>query len=419
MSDSFRPRIAALVLWCCFSLSGVVGLRGDDWPQWRGVDRTGVSKETGLLKQWPNGGPKRLWMFREAGLGYSGFAVVGGMLFTMGARDGIESLLALDADSGSLLWSADLGPQLRNQWGDGPRGTPAVDCDRVFALSGGGVLVCVDTSEGKILWKKTMQDLGGKQPGWGYAESVLVDGGRVLCTPGGSKGAIAALDKLTGDVLWQSKNYTEAAQYASIVPADCAGKHQYIQVGLGNVVGVAADSGEVLWQAKWTGKVAVIPTPIYADGMVYVTSGYSAGCQLLKIDTGGTSTSLYQNAVMKNHHGGVVLCGGNIYGYSDGAGWMCQEMKTGKVLWTERAKLGKGALTCADGMLYCQDEASGNLVLVEASPLRWEERGRFRLAPQSAQRSPQGKIWTHPVVSSGRLYLRDQEVVFCYDVRKR
>lgn len=415
------PLLRRLVIAGCFSLWFCAGgvASADDWPQWRGPDRSGVSRETGLLKQWPNGGPKRLWMFREAGVGYSGFAVVGGMLFTMGARDGIESLLALDAESGALLWSADLGPQLRNAWGDGPRGTPAVDCDRVFALSGAGNLACVDTSEGKILWSKSMQEFGGKQPNWGYAESVLLDGARVLCTPGGAKGAIVALDKLSGDILWQSKGFTDAAQYSSIIAANVSGKTQYVQVSLGNVVGVAAESGDVLWQAKWAGKVAVIPTPVYQDGMVYLTSGYAAGCELLKIDTGGTPTEVYRNVMMKNQHGGVVLCGGNIYGYSDGAGWMCQEFKTGKVLWTERAKLGKGSLTCAEGMLYCLDEASGNLVLAEASAQRWQEQGRFRLAPQSTQRSSQGKIWTHPVVSSGRLYLRDQEMVFCYDIRKR
>jgi outer membrane protein assembly factor BamB len=264
-----------------------------------------------------------------------------------------------------------------------------------------------------------MQQFGGKQPGWGYSESVLVDGSRVLCTPGGPQGSVVALDKLTGDLLWQTKEFTEAAQYSSILPVDCGGRKQFVQVTLGNVAGFSAEDGSTIWQAKWAGKVAVIPKPVYHEGHIYLTSGYAAGCALLKIDTGGTPTELYKNGVMKNQHGGVVLCGGNIYGHSDASGWICQEFKTGRQVWAEKSKLGKGSLTCADGMLYCLDEASGNVALVEASPSKWQEHGRFRIGPQSAQRSPQGKIWTHPVVAHGRLFLRDQEVLLCYDVRRK
>src|SRR5262249_28625467 len=187
-----------------------------DWPQWRGPDRMDLSKETGLLKDWPKEGPPRLWLFRDAGLGYSGPAIVQGKLFTMGTRNNREELIAVDVTEGKELWSARVGEVLVNDWGDGPRGTPTVDGDRVYALSGLGNLVCASATDGKVIWEKTMREFGGQRPGWGYTESVLVDGDRVVCTPGGSKGAIIALDKKTGTLLWQSKEFNDGAQYASI-----------------------------------------------------------------------------------------------------------------------------------------------------------------------------------------------------------
>jgi outer membrane protein assembly factor BamB len=184
-----------------------------------------------------------------------------------------------------------------------------------------------------------------------------------------------------------------------------------------HVVGVAALDGKVLWSADWPGSTAVIPTPIFHDGQVYVTSGYGAGCMSIKIGENNTVTGVYTNKVMKNHHGGVVLVDGYLYGYSDGVGWACQDFKTGQEVWAERKALGKGAVAYADGMLYCLAENNGTVALVEASPKGWKEHGRFKLDPQTTQRSPQGHIWTHPVVTGGRLYLRDQELLSCYDVK--
>ncbi|MEO6244650.1 MAG: PQQ-binding-like beta-propeller repeat protein, partial [Opitutaceae bacterium] len=196
---------------------------GLDWPQWRGPDRTDVSKETGLLKAWPEGGPKRVWLYENAGNGYSGPAIANGKLFTIGTRDGSEILLVLDAATGKELSITKLGPILDNNWGDGPRGTPCVDGDRVYVLSGPGNLACISLANGKVIWQVTMKSLGGGIPKWGYTESVLVDGPRVLCTPGGAKGTVAALDKLTGKVLWRSTGFTDEAHYSSVVPASING----------------------------------------------------------------------------------------------------------------------------------------------------------------------------------------------------
>ena len=404
---------SAIALWV--STSAVVAL---DWPQWRGPDRSDVSKEAGLLQEWPEGGPKQLWLFKDAGLGYSGVAVVGDKLFTMGGKDESEFLICVDVKSGKQLWSSKIGPVLKNRWGGGPRGTPTVDGANVYALSGEGVLVCAQNSDGKILWQHTMKEYGGKIPGWGYTESPLVDGDKVVCTPGGSRGSIVALDKISGKTIWQSTDFTDPAQYSSIITIEANGVRQYIQLTMTHVVGLSAKDGAVLWTTSWPGDTAVIPTPIFHEGYVYVTAGYGAGCKLVKIEPGNKVKEVYENKVMKNHHGGVVLVGEHLYGHSDGGGWVCQDFKTGKEVWSERRKLGKGAVSSAEGMLYCLGEDNGTVVLVEASPKGWTEHGRFKLDPQTTQRSSQGKIWTHPVVANGKLFLRDQELLFCFDIKK-
>jgi outer membrane protein assembly factor BamB len=387
-----------------------------DWPQWRGPDRSDVSKESGLLKEWPEGGPKRLWTYQNAGNGYSGPAIVNGKLLTTGTRDGSEVLIALDANTGQELWTAKVGDILKNGWGDGPRGTPSVDGDRVYALGGQGTLICAQIGDGKVAWQITMQELGGRIPGWGYTESVLVDGNQVVCTPGGEKGALAALDKTTGKLLWQSKEFTDLAQYSSIIAAEHNGARQYIQLTMQSLVGISAKDGKLLWKSPWPGRTAVIPTPIFQDGCVYVTSGYGVGCKLVKLGAGNAVSDVYENKVMKNHHGGVVLVDNHLYGHAD-PGWVCQNFKTGEEVWNHRG-FGKGALGYADGRLYCLEENTGTVALVEASPKGWKEHGRLKLDPQSRIRSSQGRIWTHPVISNGKLYLRDQDLIHCYDVKQ-
>jgi outer membrane protein assembly factor BamB len=387
-----------------------------DWPQWRGPDRTDVSKETGLLKSWPAEGPKRAWVFKNAGDGYSGPAIVAGKLFTMGTRDDQEILIALNVTDGSELWIAPIGAVRRDERGHGSRGTPTVDGDRVYGLSGRGDLVCAQVSDGKVLWRKTMSELGGKVPGWGFTESVLVDGDNVICTPGGPKGTIAALDKKTGDLRWQSTDFTDPSDHSSIIPIVHNGVRQYVQLTQKTLVAVAPKDGKVLWKAAFPGKVAVVPTPIYNDGCVYATAGYGVGCMLVKIGDNNEVTTVYQNNLMQNHHGGVVLVDGHLYGYSDSAGWLCQNFKTGEQVWSSK-KLGKGAVTYADGMLYCLDESKGTVALVETSPKEWIEKSRFILEPRTAIRTKDNRVWTHPVISNGKLFLRDQDLIYCYDIK--
>lgn len=406
--------VAVLLTLAAISTSAV-SAASHDWPQWRGPDRSDVSTETGLLKTWPAGGPRRVWLFEAAGSGYSGPAIVNGKFFTLGTRDGNEILLVLDATTGKELWTAKLGEVLDNDWGNGPRGTPAVDGDRVYALSGPGNLVCVSVTDGKILWQVTMASLGGKKPNWGYSESVLVDGPLVLCTPGGARGAIAALDKMTGKVRWQSKEFTDPAHYSSIVPARINNTAQFVQRTEKSIAGIAAQDGKLLWQTSFPGRTAVIPTPIVRGNEIYVTAGYGSGCKMVRIGPDNKVTTVYENKEMKNHHGGVVLVGDHVYGHGDPT-WVCQNFKTGEAIWNHRG-FGKGAVGSADGMLYCLEEGTGTVALVEASPKGWREHGRFKLDPQTRIRSSRGRIWTHPVISNGKLYLRDQDLIYCYDVK--
>ncbi len=391
-----------------------------NWPAWQGADRTNRSTETGLLGTWPADGPEQLWVYEDAGLGYSGPAIVGGKLYTLGVRDVEEMLICLDVATGEEVFSTAFGTLYTNNWGNGPRSTPSVDNGKVYAMGAKGNLACFDADDGKILWKVEMEDdFGGSVPGWGYTESPLIEGDLVICTPGGSQGTIVALDKESGKKVWQSKDFTDGAHYASPIAFDYGGVRQIAQLTEKHVVGVDAADGSVLWTADFDGRTAVIPTPIYHDGHVYVTAGYGVGCMLTKLPAAGKGESeqVYKNDVMVNHHGGVVLIDGYLYGHSDNGGWKCQDFMTGEEEWAE-GSFGKGAVTYADGMLYCLAERSGDVVLVEASKRGWDEKGKFTLEPQSDQRDKDGAVWTHPVIAGGKLFLRDQEFVHCYDVSK-
>jgi outer membrane protein assembly factor BamB len=373
--------------------------------------------EKGLLQDWPEGGPKKMWTVNDAGLGYSGVTVQAGSLYTMGAFDKKEMLLAYNSSSGEKLWEVHVGELLTNGWGDGPRMSPTISNGKIYALGARGNLLCVLAKNGKQVWKKSLvDDLGGKVPGWGYTESVLVDQGKVICTPGGKDGAIAALDADSGRTIWRTKSFTDGAQYSSPISIMHQGKKQYVQLVMKNIVGIDPGNGSVLWKSKWPGKVAVIPTPIFSNGHVYVTSGYGVGCKLVKLGD-NYPTNVYENKVMKNHHGGVIKVGEHLYGYSDGVGWACQDFKTGELIWNEKKALGKGAIAYADNRLYCQGEGDGRLILIDASPTGWKTHGEFTISPQTKKRNPKGRIWTHPVICDGKLYLRDQEYILCYDIK--
>jgi outer membrane protein assembly factor BamB len=316
------------------------------------------------------------------------------------------------------VWTAKLGRSGAPGWGgySGPRSTPATDGEIVIAIGQWGELVACDAKSGKELWRKHLEeDLGGKRPEWGFAESPLLHRDKVMVTPGGSKGAIAALNKKSGQLIWQSKEFNDPAHYSSLIVADLGGVEQYIQLTDQSVAGVAAKDGKLLWRAARKGATAVIPTPVTMDSLVYVTSGYSIGCNLFKVEQRGgkfSSDQVYANKVMINHHGGVIRVGEHVYGYSEGKGWTCQELKSGKDVWQEK-KLGKGSIAYADNRFYLRAEGGkGTVALIEATPDGYREKGRFD-PPERSQK----EAWPHPVIAGGKLYVRDQDVLLCYNIK--
>jgi outer membrane protein assembly factor BamB len=415
------------------------GLRADDWPQYRGPNRDDVSAEKGLLQQWPGKGPPLLWTYANAGIGYSGPAVVGGRYYTIGARAGAEYLIALDIDKvkdgvPAETWAARVGPLFDwpgNQWSAGPSSTPTVDGDAIFALGGNGDLICVASADGKERWRVNLpgeleaevNPIGGgpKKLGWGFTWAPLVDGDRLVCLPGGPKGTVAALDKRTGKVAWRSAGLTEQATYTSPMAAEIEGVRQYVVLTNQGLRGVAAADGRLLWRFDSRLGTEVVNSPIVRGALVFFTVGAGRGCGLVRVKRAEGDfvvEEIYSsNRNMSNHHGNVVLLDGHVYGASEGKGWVCQGFESGEVAWAERSKVPGGSVTCADGRFYCYGERDGAVALVEASSKACTVLGRFVIPQKSSLRKPKGGIWTPPVVSGGRLFLRDQELVFCYDVR--
>ncbi len=419
LKHSFLDQSFAGILFA--SILATTAIYADDWPQWRGPRRDGVSTETGLLKELPNSGPPLVWRVAGLGAGYSSVSVVGARLYTSGDQGDSNFVIALNTASGKQLWSTRIGKGGAPGWGgfQGPRSTPTVDADQVFVVGQWGELLCLNATSGQEIWRKDFStDFGAPRPEWGFAESPLVDDNKVIVTPGGPDGAIVALDKKSGAVIWRTKDFIDPAHYSSLVTAEIGGIKQYIQLTAEHVVGIDAKEGKLLWKANRKGATAVIPTPIVHDNLVYVTSGYTVGCNLFKITAQNdnfTAEEVYSNKLMQNHHGGVVRFGDYIYGHSDSKGWTCQEMATGKALWQEKSKVGKGSVVGADGQLFLRaEDGKGTVALIEASPEGYKEHGSFNPPDRSDKNS-----WAHPVIANGKLYLRDQDILLCYDVKAK
>lgn len=409
-----------------------------DWPQYRGPNRDDVSAETGLLLSWPTGGPPLLWTYREAGIGYSGPAIVGDRLYTIGGRGEMEHLIALDLTAvkdGTVAeaWATPIGKTFQwegNRWSAGPSSTPTVDGQFVYALGGNGDLICASAADGKEIWRKSLpmeleaqvNPIGGgpKNLGWGFTWAPLVDGEKLICVPGGPRGTLAALDKKTGSVLWRSAELKDQAAYTSPMLAEFGGIRQFVVLTNQGVAGIAAEDGRVLWTYPRRYSTEVVNSPIVSGEFVFVTVGAGQGCDLFRVKHDGgkfEAETVYSNKNLMNHHGNTVLLADHIFGFSEGKGWICLKLADGEIAWSEPRKLPAGAITYAGGRFYCYSENDGTAVLIEPDTTTWKETGRFKIPEQSAQRKPNGRIWTPPVVANGRLYLRDQELLFCYDVK--
>lgn len=423
-------RLLAGMFLACTASAWAADPGAGEWPQWRGPDRTGVSTETGLLDKWPSDGPKQLWKVGGLGDGYSTPSVSAGKLYLLGTKGNDEYMICLEAKDGAKVWDLKIGSKTGGY--AAPKSTPTIDAGFAYAVSSDGNLVCVSIAKGELKWKKSYKsDFSGQQGNWAYTESPLIDGDWVLGTPGGESATIVALKKATGEVVWKTevkglqakagggkkggppKSYATAG-YSSIIVATIEGVKQYVQFIGGGVVGVDAKNGKLLWHYDDPANgTANISTPIVRDNYVFAASAYGNGgglAKLTKSADGFKADQQYFIKQMQNHHGGMVLVKDHVYG-TNGGSLLCVEFKTGKIVWDDRS-VGKGSVTFADGHLYVRGE-NGKMALVEANPAKYTEKGQFTQPDRSKQAA-----WPHPVVVGGKLYLRDWDNLFCYDVKK-
>lgn len=385
---------------CCFAA---------DWPQWRGPNRDGISSETGLLASWPSGGPPAVWQANGLGEGYSSLAIAGGRIFTQGQRGRQEFVLAYDVKTGKKIWETAVSRDFRNDRGDGPRGTPTLDGDRLYVMTGDGVVASLENATGKIVWSQNVaQKYGGEIPNWGFSESPLIDGARLIVMPGGRGASIVSLNKTDGSLQWKAGS--DRAGYSSAIVANVGGVRQVIALSASAAIGVEESNGELLWRyARVSNNTANIATPIYHDGEAFLSSAYGTGCALLKLGP-RTMSEVYFSGDMKNHYSTSVLVGDYLYGYNDSI-LTAMNFATGKVAWRNRS-VGKGSVIYADKRLYLLGE-DGVAGIAEATPDSYKEISRFSIAKGGLP------AWSPPVIADGKLYLRDQDHLFCYDIKSK
>ena len=422
MAYRFTPVMLLSALVCSPTLC-----EAGSWPTFRGPGRTAIAPDTGLLQSWPEAGPKLLWSAKGAGRGYSSLAIVDGRIYTMGdapstAEDDSEYLLCFDLQSGEQIWKTKTGPAWNNGQPDwqSSRCTPTIDGNRIYAITPHGKLISLDT-DGNELWRKDLKkDFGGKKAdGWGYSESVLIDGDKLVCTPGGVKNTLVALNKQDGELIWSAvRPEDRGAGHASIVIAEVGGRRVYVQTTGSGALGVDAETGAVLWSYTIEKTTAVIPTPIVRDDLVFFTAGYKRGGALLRQVPKGDGIDAEEiyplNTKLSNKHGGIVLIGDHLYGDSDAQGIpFCADLMTGKEVWKSRGSgRGSASMVAADGYLYIRF-SNGIVALAKATPKGYKETGSFKI-PGSGDRPS----WSHPVIVDGKLYLREGDLIHCYSLQK-
>ena len=387
-------------------------LVASDWPQWRGPDRTGVSRETGLAREWPEEGPPLVWEVTELGNGYGAVSIIGDRLYIQGTRGEDSVVFALDVESGRETWSRSLGPRLVQQQGDGPRSTPTFDNGVLYILNGVGELAALDADDGSVRWQKNIHDeFTSARNNYGVSESPLINGDHVIVMPGGSGTTVAALDKATGETVWTSAELSDAPGYGSLIVADIEGLRTIIGFTRAAGVGLRAHDGSLLWRyERPSNEVANVATPIYHDGLAFYSSSYGVGGGAMRLHVDGDTVEAeeaYFSSRLQNHHGGVLLIDGHLYSFF-GRTLTCANFETGEVVWKARS-VGKGSLTSADGLLFLVGE-NYRVGLAEASPDGYKESGRFAIEDHGRP------SWAHPVVNDGRLYIRNQHQLSVYDV---
>jgi outer membrane protein assembly factor BamB len=396
-------------------------IKGD----WRPENRTGVSAETGLMKSWPASGPTQLWANLDLAKGFSSPSFGPGTMFITGNKGSDDILFALDMN-GRILWQTVMG---RSWTGSNPesRATPTVDGNRVYTCSGFGDLACIDATSGKIIWSYKASELNkGTYGTWGIAESLLTDGDKVYYSPGGPETMTIAVNKLTGALIWKSSSLNDKPGYVSPILVTYAGKKMIINISMHYSFGTDASNGDILW--KVANKESSDPnmsrwdpikctTPLYNNGLVYVTGGYDFGGMMIKIaDDGKSAKTVWTDDVLDNHHGGVVLVNGYIYGSNwlnnNDGNWCCIEWNSGKKMWEEPWNT-KGSIISAEGMLYLYEEKNGKVALLKVNPEKFDLVSSFKVTQGQT-----GPFWAHPVIHNGVLYLRHSNALMAYNIKR-
>lgn len=403
-------RTSLLAAALCASLSTAGISQTTEWYQWRGPNRDGKSAETGLLKEWPQGGPPLLWRARGAGSGFSSFSTSDGRLYTMGDRGDNGYVMAFDAATGRKLWETPNGRSYYNSYGNGTRGTPTVDGERLYAIGPAGNMVCLNAATGRVLWSKDLvRDFKSGVPEWGFAESPLVLDNRVLVQAGGRDATVVALDTMTGAMLWRTEE-DDAAAYSSGVLATIGSMTQAVFFTEVRALGVDVRSGKMLWSYdRANNGTANIATPVVSGNRIFVSSDYGTGAALLELSSAGAK-EVYFTREMRNHHSSSVLAGEHLYGFS-GRILTALRFADGRVAWQHRS-VGKGSVIYADQRLYLYSE-DGVVGLADANPAQYTERGRFSI------RTGDSPTWSHPIIAGGRLIIRDQDAIYAYNIRAR
>jgi outer membrane protein assembly factor BamB len=410
--------------------TGNQGRLAGPWPQWRGPNRDAKSTDTGLLQQWPKAGPKLLWKASGMGRGFSSLSIADGKIFTMGDRDGGQHVICARLDDGSEIWKTRLGDTTNDGGYAGPRSTPTVDGALVYAITAHGELACLKSASGEEVWRKSFpKDYRGRMhSGWGFSESPLVDGDWLVCTPGGPEAMIVALNKRTGEEVWRSAvpaigdRGGDGAAYSSIVVSHGAGLKQYVQMIGRGLVGVRAKDGKFLWGYNEVANgTATIPTPLVSGDYVLASSGYGTGTGLVRLVASGDGVTANERYFLsgdelQNHHGGMVMLGDHVYlGHGHGNGFpTCFQWKTNKIVWGKKrfeGGDGSAAIAYADGNLVFRYE-NGLVALIGANPQGLKIKGTFQIP------NVQDPSWPHPVVALGKLFLREQDKLYCYDLKK-
>jgi len=421
--------VLCIALFAQGSLAAELNKKSSAWPQWRGPQRTGISTETGLNTDWQQRPPALLWKSVGFGEGFASVSIAGGRIYTTGNLPEGQAVIAASEVDGSVLWARPLTEKPPRHGYQGSRCTPTIDGDRLYVVASDGTVACLDAAQGKILWQRDMKsDFGGRMmSGWGYSESPLVDGDKLVCTPGGKDAMIVALDKMTGKEIWRSampeigSGGRDGAGYSSMVVSEAREVRQYVQLVGRGVIGVRAGDGQFLWgYNRVANGTANIPTPLVSGDYVFASSGYNTGSALLRL-TGGSDGRIEAEEAyflngneVQNHHGGMLLLGDYIYmGHKHNNGLpVCVKMETGEIAWGGDVRgpgRGSAAIVYADGHIIFRYQ-SGEVGLIEATPEEYRLKGSFKAEVVK------GNCWAHPVVHGGRLYLREQDELMCYDL---